>query len=41
VYIQSNGGDLQRVVWTLVSGLRPVKPEIRFVFRYRFERIVL
>ena len=32
---------MQRVVWTLDSGLRPVRHEIRFVFRYRLERIVL
>lgn len=28
-------------MWTLVCGLRPVRHEIRFVFRYRLERIVL
>jgi len=32
---------LQRVVWTLICGLRPVRQEIGFVFRYRLERIVL
>jgi hypothetical protein len=41
VCIQSNGGDLQRVVWTLVCGFRPVRHEMRFVFRYLLERIVL
>lgn len=39
--IQSIGGDLQRVVWTLVCRFRPVRHEIRFVFRYRLKRIVL
>jgi hypothetical protein len=31
---------LQRVVWTLICGLRPVRHEIGFVFRYRLERII-
>jgi len=41
--IQSNGGRLQRVVWTLVCRFRPVRHEMLFffLFRYRLERIVL